>query len=94
MFLRLAAAWSSGPYLNGILSSVAGLSAESGAFRMPAAQPALNLLRISLRMESGMKSCQPSTISFRNVGDTVLMKWAAKMPDAWRSTGFESRDSK
>ena len=67
------------------MSSVSGLSAESGAFRMPAAQPALNLFLISLRMESGMNECQPLTISFRNVGETVLMKWAAKQPDAWRS---------
>ena len=72
------------------MSSVAGLSAGSGAFRMPVAQPALYLLRISLRIESGMKECQPFTISLRKVGETVLMKCAAKMPEACRSMGSVS----
>ncbi len=65
----------------------AGLYEGSGALRMPAEQLAANLWRSSARTGSGTTECQPSTISQRKRGLTVLMKWAAKMPEASISTG-------
>ena len=38
-----------------------------------------------------MNPMRPSTISFRNVGETVLMKWLANIPDVRKSTWLVER---
>jgi hypothetical protein len=73
--------------------SVAGSKLGSGALRIPSAQPAVTFCENSWRICQGMKLWRPSTISFRNVGLTVLMKWAEKIPVASRSIRLFERVS-